>query len=69
MDALAHLGPAVADLHFTVFGEADNRLDYLEKAVPEPGVLEPEAETYSLAVEDGLVISAFDGLQASPGTE
>ena len=35
VDALAHLGPAVADLDVAVLGETHDRLDDLEKAVAE----------------------------------
>ena len=56
VDALAHLGPAVANLDVAVLGETDHRLHDLHQAVAEPGILEPEAQPDRLAVEDGLLV-------------
>ena len=69
MHALAHLGPAVANLDDSVFGESHDRPHDLEKTVPEPGVLEPETEADGFAVCDRLVVGGLHGLKTGPRSE
>ena len=69
MHALAHLGPAVANLDVSVFGEPHDGPHDLEETVPEPGVLEPEAEADGFAVGDRLVVGGLHGLEARPRSE
>ena len=49
VDALAHLGPAVADLDAAVLVEPDDGLGHLLEPVAEPRVLEAEPDADGLA--------------------
>src|SRR5690606_24713981 len=68
-DALAHLGPAVADLDAAVAVEADDRPGHLLQAVPEARVLEPEAESHRLAGGHRRVPVRAQRLEAVAGAE
>ena len=58
VDALAHLGPAVAHLDPAVVAEAHDGLGDLLEPVAETRVLEPEPEAERLAAGDGVVVVA-----------
>ena len=67
VDALAHLGPAVADFDAAVLVEADHGSGDLEEPVAEPGVLEGEAHPDRLARGASLVVGRLDGVEAFAG--
>ena len=69
VDALAHLGPAVAHLDTAVVVEADDRLGDLDEAVAEPGVLQRQAQADGLACRSSGVVGRLDGIEALPGAE
>ena len=66
--ALAHLGPAVADLDASVVRpEPHDRPAHLAEAVAEAGVLEPEAEPDRLAGGERRVVIGPDLVEAGLG--
>ena len=68
MDALAHLGPRVADLDTVVLVESHDRFRNLFEAVPEAGVLQPEPEPNGLTSGDRRVEVGLDGVEANVGS-
>ena len=63
--ALAHLRPAVADLHGAVGTEADDRLGDLFEAIAETGVLQPQPDPDRLARSAGRFVRLAHGVEAS----
>src|SRR6202044_3506036 len=71
VNALAHLGPAVADLEVAFLRETDHRRHHLQQTVAEAGVLEPQPEPDRLAGGHGRIVGGtgrFEACESPAGT-
>ncbi len=69
VNTLAHLGPAVPDLHPAVPGEPNDSSGDLLEAVSQARVLEPEAQADRSAVSHRLVVCSLHLVQTGPGAK